>query len=1174
MRLACTTAFLCLSLAIYSQDRNSLLWEISGNGLEKSSYLYGTMHVSKKIAFRLDDVFFQALDQSDIVALESDPDTWLENEIHNGSNSYGFGYGFESKGFYREAFVLEPPEIQELSAYLAFDDRLINNILYRTNEFTQNFEEDTYLDMFIYQAGAKYGKPITALEDLEESSTLVARASMNAMKQKPDEWLQKKMQNHDLNYLMQDAYRERNIDLLDSIDRAMYTDYYRQNMLYIRNENMSRTLDSIMHLGKVFAGIGAAHLPGNHGVIQLLKNKGYTVKPLVSKASEKGRQLKRKFETKVRQTPLQRHGPEDGSFSLLLPNKLYPLNENKTTVYVSPDLANGSYLMVNRIPTYSFLRSEGVYTIDEIESLLFENIPGEILSKTDVDKGNMQGLEVVNRLKNGDYQRYQIYLKPLEILIFKMAGEGDYVNKYSDDIFNSLTFRSDSNESVVLQSVFEDFSVEVPGEYSFCNPSRNGTRMVEALDTGSGSYYFLRRASLIDFKSLEEDDFELKQIQKRFYQDLGLDATYEQILGNQLRSQAVFDHEQGQVLHLMTSLKRSDYYLLGIVTDNPLEADAYFNSFKLKNESYPEEFKKIRDTALLFSTISPVKPKKFVENSNGYFRRQTKIKSYNPFTKKTRYQNKNNEAITVEMNKAHDYLSFPNIDSLWSIRKKQYLKKDFLISQEKITDKDNRVHELEFIATDSLSSRGILVKNVVRGGLLYELKSIIDTNKTPSKFVSEFYENFQPLDTIVGKDFIKDKSTEFFAALRAKDSIILKGYRFPFYNESHVDSLKYYISNFNFDSDTRHIQSHLIQRLGGLDNSTIWDFFSQFYELCYGNSMAQVKILQSLSKHKSEKATELLLELMSQDLPLVANAKEISKIFKPYKKNLELAKMLYPEILEYTAVDEYRLQIISLLAELKSEKIVRSNAYKRFVNQMTTDARIQLKRNLGRQGSFQIQRSSHQLSKQQNNEILEDYAILLFPYRKQKDVAQFLTRLLEVKAPNVRATYATLMAAKDERTPLTFIDSLAGDINSRTLIFDRLKSIDKLHLFPTLYHVQEAIAESAIFEDRNYIASKDEIYYLGEKSLTYMGKEYKGYFFTLRNQQDYDKNFKMHMIVYESDKAVDTEYFYKSNGYRMADTDTEETAMDYVVEEFYLKDRSRAMVFHPQGGRNYSRLGF
>ncbi|HEX2683966.1 MAG TPA: TraB/GumN family protein, partial [Ferruginibacter sp.] len=33
----------------------SLLWEITGNGLTKPSYLFGTMHVSSKMVFHLSD---------------------------------------------------------------------------------------------------------------------------------------------------------------------------------------------------------------------------------------------------------------------------------------------------------------------------------------------------------------------------------------------------------------------------------------------------------------------------------------------------------------------------------------------------------------------------------------------------------------------------------------------------------------------------------------------------------------------------------------------------------------------------------------------------------------------------------------------------------------------------------------------------------------------------------------------------------------------------------------------------------------------------------------------------------------------------------------------------------------------------------------------------------------
>src|SRR6187399_123739 len=54
----------------------SLFWEITGNGLKKPSYLFGTMHVSSKMAFHLSDSFYYAIKSVDAVALELNPDLW------------------------------------------------------------------------------------------------------------------------------------------------------------------------------------------------------------------------------------------------------------------------------------------------------------------------------------------------------------------------------------------------------------------------------------------------------------------------------------------------------------------------------------------------------------------------------------------------------------------------------------------------------------------------------------------------------------------------------------------------------------------------------------------------------------------------------------------------------------------------------------------------------------------------------------------------------------------------------------------------------------------------------------------------------------------------------------------------------------------------------------------
>ena len=750
MRLCFSLTILLLTTGLFAQEKNSLLWEITGNDLQEASYLYGTMHVSRKIAFRLDDVFYDALYKSDLIALESDPGTWLADRDKIKNSTLDYGVGFITKGFYRYPFIVNNPSKEMLSSYLSFDDRIVNGLLYRTNENSQNFEEDTYLDMFIYQAAKKFDKPVVALEDLDESSALVGRANRNAMKSKPDEWLQKKMQIQDVMTLLEDAYRERNIDLIDSLDQAIYTEHYLNNMLYIRNRNMVGKLDSLVRTAKVFAGIGAAHLPGKDGVIQLLRDKGYTVSPLVSKATRWGTALKDTLESKISMGKLKARSPEDRLFSMLLPHNLYPIADYTNTTYISPDLVNGSYVMINRIPTFSHLKKNEIYDLEKIDQLLFENIPGNIMEKNRIKNGPYDGLDIKNQLKNGNYQRYQIYITPLEILIFKMGGQGEYVIQHSDTLFNSINFEQLHKNRPVSISKFQDFEIEMPATYHFSNQRRKGNRLMEGVYTITSNYYFLKKATLHDFNYIEQDTFELKQIQSRFYEDLNITPEYGEFKDQSLISSANFGISGNKKLYLKTLICQNDYYLLGALTQDSTAAERYFNSLRIGKRNYTNRFEKVRDTALFFTSISPVTPPKFVENSNNYYERGKKPKPYSAYTKQTIYQTNNNETILVNVNKSHDFLMFPHIDSVWNLRKKLYRQKQFNIIREDRPTYNDQYHELNLTLTDTASTRGILIKNIAQGGLLYELKTVIDTSKTPSKFIRDFYDHFTPMDTLIG----------------------------------------------------------------------------------------------------------------------------------------------------------------------------------------------------------------------------------------------------------------------------------------------------------------------------------------------------------------------------------------------------------------------------------------
>src|SRR3954470_18357498 len=66
-------------LKVPPKNYPSLLWEISGNGLSRPSYLFGTMHVSSKMVFHLSDSFYLGIKNTDVVALETDMGSWQED---------------------------------------------------------------------------------------------------------------------------------------------------------------------------------------------------------------------------------------------------------------------------------------------------------------------------------------------------------------------------------------------------------------------------------------------------------------------------------------------------------------------------------------------------------------------------------------------------------------------------------------------------------------------------------------------------------------------------------------------------------------------------------------------------------------------------------------------------------------------------------------------------------------------------------------------------------------------------------------------------------------------------------------------------------------------------------------------------------------------------------------
>src|ERR1700733_447096 len=112
----------------------TLLWEITGNELKKPSYLFGTMHVSSKLVFHLSDSFYLGIKNSDVVALELDPQLWQDQLFryqNMQTNLRFYTQGSPNDYLNAKSFQLEKYE-ERLKAALSEEPTIINGLLYRT----------------------------------------------------------------------------------------------------------------------------------------------------------------------------------------------------------------------------------------------------------------------------------------------------------------------------------------------------------------------------------------------------------------------------------------------------------------------------------------------------------------------------------------------------------------------------------------------------------------------------------------------------------------------------------------------------------------------------------------------------------------------------------------------------------------------------------------------------------------------------------------------------------------------------------------------------------------------------------------------------------------------------------------------------------------------------------
>jgi uncharacterized protein YbaP (TraB family) len=1139
---------------VYSQNNKkypSLFWEVSGNGLKTPSYLYGSMHVSNKVAFHLSDTFFVALKSVEMVALEENPENFLEiynyfAELYSGSDRYTrnyYSYGKENQdGFYGDAFKLDCPTRQDIISYLSGDNHYINQLLYRYNsydkgndegDFSDNFSESTYLDLFVYQAAKKYGKSVINLEDFLTSFDLEIKAM------KPDKESKKydysdgeNYSNYNIFDKIEDAYVEGDLDLLDSLNKLTNrSKNFHKYFIEERNKNMVNRMDSLLKKGiSVFTIIGAAHLPGNLGAIELLRSKGYTVRPvhkyLVNKCSAAMKDLEAK-KVKITNSLWQ---PSDSTFEVSVPGKLSLMpNSTQNRFYLYPDMANGSYYFISRIPTVQFLNHHSTdYVLSQIDSSLYQGIPGEILSKKNIDKEGFMGYDIVNKTKRGDYQRYQIIVTPLEIVIFKMGGINKYVKEEGDAFFNSIHFE----KSKALKSIGsgeKGYALKVNDGYTLTENLISGyentrtSQILQSIDSAQ-NYSLMIRSSYHDYDYIEDDKFELGMLAYNFVKDKGCKLLDSIIVFNQGKPSLVMKYQYGanDYLHLKIIISGPFYYLLASVSSSSNVPSVFLNSSFLGNHKC-DNWVMHTDTTLHFSAEIPessvpkgVDLKSIYQNLSSFYGDPDQIKSYESSSADKIYRYApNDDAVSVKYYRYNKYKNFKDIDEFWkkvsfecndyfgefsilsSVFSKFGSSKDSLwdmnpkfkmLHQKKYKEGNNEI--FEYILMDSLSTRGIKTKHILKNGELYTLKTCIDTTEGMTEFNRRFFESFKPADTLLGTDNFADKAEIFFKNINATDTNLvreaLESILSVDFADKDLGKIAKILKSFDFNKWGMSYKLNFIDVCSTMKSDSTLPLFRELYVNAGDTSAIKFQVLESLAKSQTSKSYELINSLLQEDIPFDDNSSGVENLFDWFSDSLELSAKLFPMLLNHTRYEDYRDNIYGLLSELTDSNKFQPEKYKSFIKEIITDGNKELKATISDENDFSSSSSNNYYSDNDYNygndmnEELYNYASILMPFYSDAQAKSFIDKTLNTNNKDLKLSLNVLMLKYKIAVSDTVWDYFAKSEDQCASLYRDLKKIGRIDKFPSKYGNQDHIV-SSLLTNSNYDSKKDSLVFLCKK---------------------------------------------------------------------------------------------
>lgn len=261
-----------------SRTRKTLLWEVQYQDAPRS-FLFGTMHVRDAVAFSYFEAVKAFILEVDIYAAEMDlnqasQEGQTQDVLIPGGRTL-IDYMSIKKFSKLRKILLKSFEI-DLNQFIHVHPIFTTNLI---AESILSNDHDVALDYAMWYFAEEAGKRMTGVESYADQLETLKKLPIEPQVKQLIAIGRNPSKIRKATARMANYYKDRDIQGMYKFSKKGMGKM-RKVLIYHRNETMEQSIRNLMHEGSCFFAVGAGHMAGENGLINLLRRNDCKVTPL------------------------------------------------------------------------------------------------------------------------------------------------------------------------------------------------------------------------------------------------------------------------------------------------------------------------------------------------------------------------------------------------------------------------------------------------------------------------------------------------------------------------------------------------------------------------------------------------------------------------------------------------------------------------------------------------------------------------------------------------------------------------------------------------------------------------------------------------------------------------------------------------------------------------------